>query len=205
MPKPIVALDCDGVMLHYQSVFPAVWKEAFGEDIRVVRPTCYQATDMFGVSFKDAEHERRFYDTFDHRYWGGMTALEGALEACELLCDSGFRLVCVTAMPARYREARSENLQRLGFPIEDVIATGGRSDGDPNANPKLAALQALRPVAFVDDRLDNFEGVGDLTHCAWIDGKHHDCPSAPYVERGWHHSAHGNLLDFAKMMCAERG
>ncbi len=90
----------------------------------------------------------RFRSCFDEVFWGGIPAIEGAVEACQVLTAAGYELVCVTALPEKFRQARQENLRRHGFPIEKVYAVE-HSEG----NPKVQVLNALAPVAFVDDYL----------------------------------------------------
>ena len=73
--------------------------------------------------------------------------------------------MCVTALPEVYRAARQRNLRAHGFPIEVVHATDNVLT---EASPKADTLNALAPVAFVDDYLPYFLGVSPLIHRALV-------------------------------------
>ena len=42
--KPIIALDCDGVLLDYQTTFAQVYEKAFGKQLTLVSPTSYHVS-----------------------------------------------------------------------------------------------------------------------------------------------------------------
>ena len=190
----LLVLDADGVMLDYNAAYPKVWKAAFGEDLVRVRENCYHAHTEYGVELSDPLKKKMFYSAFDDRVWSDMPALAGAVEGAQLLAAAGYRLICVTSMPTRFQGARHQNLQKLGFPIERVIATGRKF----KSNPKLAALAELQPAAFVDDLLHNFDAVPDDVHKALIDYGNVDSPNLGLEDKFSHHSVHGSLLDFAR-------
>jgi hypothetical protein len=39
--KPIIALDCDGVLLDYQTTFPQIYTKTFGKHVTLVSPKAY--------------------------------------------------------------------------------------------------------------------------------------------------------------------
>jgi len=39
--KPIIALDCDGVLLDYNLTFARIYEKTFGKQIQVVKPKSY--------------------------------------------------------------------------------------------------------------------------------------------------------------------
>lgn len=195
--KKFIAIDGDGVLFDYNAVYPLVWRKAFGEELVEVQPNSYHAHNQYGVEFTSKAQEQKFFDAFDEDVWATMPALHGAIEATRMLFSHGYSLVCVSSMPARFTQARMNNLLTLWMPFDRVIATG-RGEGD--GNPKKAVIEALNPTYFVDDLLSNFEGVPSTTHTAWIDYKKMDSPSLDLVSEGWHDSTHGTLLDFAKWL-----
>ena len=66
-------------------------------------------------------------------------AIPGALQACQVSNEAGYRLVCVSALNAKYGQARRKNLSDLGFPIDDVVITDGL---DGKVSPKANAISA---------------------------------------------------------------
>jgi len=174
VPKRLAIVDCDGVCLDYNAVFPEVWLKAFGERLSVVRPDCYHARHRFGIASISPQQHRVFKEHFGAGEWGRMPALPGAVDGCRDLVRAGYEIVCVTAMPAEFQPARLRNLRELGFPIDTVIATG---HAQPGANPKLDIVRALQPELFVDDLASNFRGVPDAVHTALVDQDLWDSPN----------------------------
>ncbi|CAF4840669.1 unnamed protein product [Rotaria sp. Silwood1] len=173
--KPIIALDCDGVLLDDHATFAQVYEKAFGKQLTVVSPKSFRAVDMYGVKFT-SEEENHFYAVWDTEAWRTMPMLDGSLEACHLLHQAGYELVCVTAMSPQFTDHRLENFRSHGFPIDRVISTG--YDGEnPGNNPKKQAIEELHPVVFVDDSRRNFKDIqGVHTRFVFID-KYHDGPN----------------------------
>jgi hypothetical protein len=98
-----------------------------------------------------------------------MPMHEGALQACLLLHQAGYELVCVTTMPARFIDHRLENLRSHGFPIDKVISTV-HDKQNVHYNPKKEAIEELHPVVFVDDIRRNFKDIqGVHTKLIFID------------------------------------
>lgn len=165
MPRPILALDADGVLLDFHLGYAAAWERAFGERPRERDPRAYWPMDRWDVGRLDRAGLDRFKVEFGEHFWATVPAMEGALDACHRLHDAGYELICVSALELRYESARLRNLRDLGFPIERVIATG---NGDGERSPKADALEALRPVAFVDDYLPYLRGVPAEVHTALV-------------------------------------
>jgi FMN phosphatase YigB (HAD superfamily) len=189
----LIALDCDGVLLNYNLVYPAVWKRAFGTELVMRDPRFYHACRVYGVDLSDPQVSARFHAAFDEEVWQSIPAMPGAVQACRDLVRRGHELVCVSSMPREFAPARNKNLQALGFPVQAVVATGhGAVAG---ANPKLEALTRLAPCAFVDDLARNFIGLPREVYKALIEPGHEDSPNVglPRV----HDSAHRSLADFA--------
>lgn len=165
MQNRIIALDADGVLLDYNLAYADAWKKAFGIYPKEVDPNAYWAQDRWDVEQLDGVRLEHFRASFDETFWESLCAMPGAIEACKDLKSAGYLLVCVTALPDRFAAARKRNLQRLGFPIEIVMATGKHAEGK---SPKADALHSLRPVAFVDDYLPYMAGVHPDVHQALI-------------------------------------
>ena len=168
----LIALDADGVLLDYNRQYGAVWARHFGQSPVCTDPRAYHAARYWGVNAPAKGHP--FWDRFDAEGWQDMPAMPGAIEACQGLAAAGHRLVCVTSMPPHRQAHRQANLEALGFPIEQVVATGPVED--KTANPKRAAIEALRPDWFVDDELRKLKDLFGV-RCVLVDPDHSDSPN----------------------------
>ncbi len=117
------------------------------------------------IGLEDDDRLSQLRRAFDDEFWSAIPAIAGAVEACVALAAAGYELVCVTALPEIYRAARERNLQAHCFPIEVVHATDNVLT---EASPKADTLNALKPVAFVDDYLPYFVGVTPSIHRALV-------------------------------------
>jgi phosphoglycolate phosphatase-like HAD superfamily hydrolase len=165
MPRPVIALDADGVLLDFHLGYAGAWQRAFGAWPAERDPQAYWPMDRWDVPRLDATAREHFRSFFDESFWLSVPAIDGALEACHRLAAAGFDLVCVSALEARFEQARLRNLRALGFPIERVLATG---HDDSQRSPKADAIEALQPVAFVDDYLPYLRGVPQHVHTALV-------------------------------------
>lgn len=193
MRKPIIALDADGVLLDYSTAYARAWQHAFGSYPAERDPTAYWPMDRWAVERLSGEHLERFRSCFDDAFWSTIPAIDGAVEACNMMCDSGHAMVCVSAMDARFESARLKNLRDLGFPIERVIATSAAATVE---SPKAHALRELMPAAFVDDYLPYFRGVPGAIHTALIHRQTTGSPNAG-IELSSVKSQHRDLAEFA--------
>jgi phosphoglycolate phosphatase-like HAD superfamily hydrolase len=194
MARPVIALDADGVLLDFHLGYAGAWQRAFGTRPAERDPQAYWPMDRWDVPRLDAaarEHFRRF---FDESFWESVPAIDGALAACEQLVQAGFDLVCVSALEARFEAARLRNLRALGFPIERVVATG---HDNAARSPKADAIEALQPVAFVDDFLPYLRGIPAHVHTALVLRAPHGSPnSGPELVLA--KSQHQDLAQFAR-------
>lgn len=165
MPRPLIALDADGVLVDFHLGYANAWHRAFGDMPRERDPLAYWPFDRWHVDRLDGERLAHFRHHFDVQFWSTLPAIAGALEACHRLHDAGFNLICVSALELQHERARLANLRALNFPIERVIATGNAAS---TRSPKADAIQALSPVAFVDDYLPYMRGVPDHVHRALV-------------------------------------
>jgi phosphoglycolate phosphatase-like HAD superfamily hydrolase len=165
MSKGIIALDADGVLLDYDIAYAGAWHKAFGVYPKERDPLAYWPIDRWEVERLEGERLEQFRRAFDAEFWSSIPPVPGAVEACRALAHAGFELVCVTALPAEFRQAREQNLRAHGFPIDVVHATDNVATP---ASPKADTLNTLRPLAFVDDFLPYFVGVDASIHRALI-------------------------------------
>ncbi|CAF1248900.1 unnamed protein product [Rotaria sordida] len=193
--KPIIALDCDGVLLDYQTTFPQIYRKVFGKQLTLVSPKSYRATTRYGVTFTP-EEKSQFNAAWDVDGWRTMSMHDGALEACHLLDAAGYELVCVTALRACFIEHRLENFRLHGFPIDRIISTRRDIESSDN-NPKKQAIEQLHPIVFVDDKKRNFQDIeGVQTKFVFID---HELENDPHRDANIHYNAkYPSLLAFVK-------
>lgn len=189
-----MALDGDGVLFDYNLAYANAWERAFGVPPRERDPQAYWPMDRWEVERLSAERLEQLRAAFDEHFWATIPAIEGAVEACHLLKQQGYRLVCVTALSAGFAAARQRNLLDLGFPIDTVIATDNVGKG---CSPKADALHALGPVAFVDDYLPYMVGIQANIHRALIQRAANGTPNTGEHLQGVS-STHINLLEFAR-------
>lgn len=160
-----IALDCDGVLLDYNTAYGQAWFTAFGERLVLNNPRSYWPMERWNARRLVSDELEQFRSAFDLEFWTTIPAISGALEACERLVAHGYSLVCVTALPEKFADARAQNLRDLGFPITRVITTGSEVIG---GGPKAQAIADLGPVAFVDDYAPYLVGVDPAVHLALI-------------------------------------
>ncbi|AWV06250.1 HAD family hydrolase [Marilutibacter maris] len=160
-----IALDADGVLLDYSTAYAHAWAKAFGTLPELRDPQAYWPIDRWAVVRLSGERLATFRSAFDEAFWSTIPAIVGAVEACQQLVDAGYRLVCISALDEAYATARQRNLEVLGFPIADVVVTGGEAG---EVSPKAAAVVKLQPLAFVDDYLPYHRGLPTGVHKALI-------------------------------------
>ena len=163
--RPLIALDCDGVLLDFQLGYASAWERAFGHRPLERDPLAYWPMDRWAVERLTPERRPILRAAFDEHFWTTMPPLAGALAACHRLHDAGFELVCVSALDLEFEAARQRNLRNLGFPIERVIATG---NAEGARSPKADAIEALKPIAFVDDYAPYLRGLPADVHTALV-------------------------------------
>lgn len=200
MSAPCIALDADGVLLDYNLAYADAWRRAFGARPNERDPNAYWAFDRWDVKRLEGEALAHFRSCFNEQFWSTVPALPGAIDACHRLRSAGYRLICVTALDARFERARALNLQSLGFPIERVVATGHEVT---DRSPKAEVLSALHPVAFVDDYLPYMQGLPRGLHAALVNREPNGSPNkGPNL--GFVHSEHDDLAQFATWWLAGR-
>jgi len=165
MTKGIIALDADGVLLDYGLAYADAWQRAFGVYPLERDPSAYWPIDRWQVEYLEGDRLEQFRGAFDVDFWASIPPVPGAIEACQALAKAGFELVCVTALPEKFCEAREHNLRAHGFPIDIVHAT---DNVGTLLSPKADILNSLKPAAFVDDFLPYFVGVDARIHRALI-------------------------------------
>jgi len=150
---------------------------------------------VYGIEFTD-EEQIEFEKVWEEDGWRTMPMKDGALEACLLLHQAGYELVCVTAMPERFIEHRLENFRTHGFPIDKVISAS-HSHVNYHSNPKKETIEELHPIVFVDDLRRNFKDIqGVHTKLIFIDHEWHDDPNQH--DNIYYDMKYPSLLHFVK-------
>jgi phosphoglycolate phosphatase-like HAD superfamily hydrolase len=191
--RPLLALDCDGVLLDFQLGYAAAWARAFGHAPAERDPLAYWPMDRWQVERLEPDRRAVFRAAFDEHFWTTMPAIDGALGACQRLHDAGFELVCVSALDLAFEAARLRNLRNLGFPIERVIATG---NAEGARSPKADAIERLDPLAFVDDYAPYMRGLPNHVHTALVLRAPNGSPNVG-LDLALAKSVHSDLAGFA--------
>lgn len=192
----LVALDADGVILDYNQTYAQMFKKAYGIELKVVNPLSYAAFECFAMKKQDPEMVKDFHQRLHHLgMWREMSAFPGALDAVKMMTTKGYRCICVTSMPKQFAHHRLENLQTLGFPINEVIATNHSN----RINPKKSYIEALHPAYFVDDILKNFEDLNVQTELVFLDNGFEDTPNKSQQHQYAHRTVK-SLKEFAQSL-----
>ena len=194
MARPLIALDADGVLLDFHLGYASAWQRAFGQPPAERDPQAYWPMDRWAVERLDAEKRVQFRAAFDTQFWTTVPAIAGAIEACHRLHDAGHELICVSALELEFEAARLRNLRDLGFPIERVIATGNAAG---ERSPKADTIEALQPIAFVDDYIPYMRGVPAHVHTALITRAPNGSPNTG-ADMVLAKSIHDDLAGFAE-------
>ena len=147
MPRPLIALDCDGVLLDFNLGYASAWERAFGNHrSSAIRTPTGRWTA--GRRTPDQRGRARFRAAFDTQFWSTMPPIDGRCRGVPPPARRRPRTGLRLGARPEFQAARLRNLRELGFPIERVIATG---------NAGASAAQGRRdradPAAFVDDYL----------------------------------------------------
>ena len=192
--RALVALDADGVLLDYNLAYAHAWEKAFGRFPAERDPQAYWAMDRWDVQRLEGKALEQFRNAFDADFWSNSPLLPGADAACEILTQSGYELVCVTALADEFHAAREKNLKSLQLPISRVYSV---RHGGGAISPKAQLLFELQPEVFVDDYLPYLQGVDASIHRALIAREPNGSPNQDYPAE-LVSSAHCNLLAFAQ-------
>lgn len=190
--RPLIALDCDGVLLDFHLGYASAWARAFGAPPAERDPLAYWPMDRWKVERLPPERRPLLRAAFDEHFWATLPPIDGALDACHRLHDAGFDLVCVSALDLEFEAARLRNLRQLGFPIHRVIATGHH---EGTRSPKADAIEALDPIAFVDDYILYLRGLPAHVHTALVLRAPNGSPNVG-PDMAWAKSTHDDLAGF---------
>ena len=200
MTRPLIALDADGVLLDFNRAYGVAWQRAFGVHPTERDPLAYWPMDRWDVARLDDAGRDHFRAHFDEQFWSSLHPEPGALDACSRLVAAGFDLVCVSALDLEFGAARLRNLQALGFPIQQVIATG---NAEGPSSPKADAIARLRPIAFVDDYLPYMRGLPAEVHTALVLRAPNGSPNTG-DDMDLAHSTHQDLAAFTTAWLAKK-
>lgn len=191
-----IVLDCDGVILDYNETWGKILSMFLNKEIKP-KNIAYHAYKVFDYQLTPREAEK-FHTLFHEHGWIQMQALEGALEAISILQEKQFEIHLVTSIPQEAHSYRKTNLENLGVLFSSLHTVGFHR----NINPKKEIINQIKPVFFVDDLLQNFEGIENSTSCVLIHIPGEDNPNHTYgkISSLNIHSTHLSLLDFSKSL-----
>ena len=200
MSNFLIALDCDGVLLDFNLAYAAAWQKYTGNFPFERDPDAYWSHERWNVQRLNSDQLNVFRTFFDFDFWSSLPPMNGAVQACHRLRESGYDLVCVSALDVKFVNARLANLKMHGFPIDRVIATGRPSN---LTSPKAEVIHRLIPAAFIDDYLPFLNGISSEIHTGLIlrgpNGSPNTGPGLTSIG-----STHANLRDFSSWWLARR-
>lgn len=161
MHERTAALDVDGVLLDFLGGYEAVGAHVLGRQL-VRRNNAYSLDLRYGLTVAEDQAIRKGLETHAMG-WAGLPALAGAVEAFVALQRLGFSIHLVTAIDVQWRDARLENLRRLGLTPDSIDCVGATQVS------KAQALARLNPVMFVDDRLHLLHDAPFVPNRVWVD------------------------------------
>lgn len=193
----VIAIDGDGVLVDYVQAYRDAWFKWSGELLSGVAPNAYWATERWGARQLEGQELQDFRTYFDSEFWRSIPAMAGAIEACQLLRDAGYTLVCVSAIDEEHAVDRLFNLIAHKMDIKTVVSTGNDWKGQLEVSPKASAINSMMPAAFVDDFAPYLRGLSEDVHKALIESGMHGTPNVGH-DLTLADSVHPSLLDFAK-------
>lgn len=165
MSKGLVVSDVDGVLLDFYAGAARVLEGMLGRPMVQVDPR--PATrHRYGLTDDEYQQMRAVMRTHPHG-WGNLPTLPGAVEAIHRLNRAGHPVTFLSSCGQSLHDLRRANLDRLGLAHCDLICV---EDADKNA--KGVVLDALRPVAFIDDHMKMLAQATAVPTRVWID---HGC------------------------------
>lgn len=177
-PRPIVALDGDMVLLHFNdsvATFLDGRLKNDGSHYNIIKQmdNQFDCTHAYNITKDDVAWVKT-----QPEFWSQCHPIPKADELVSRLFLAGVDVVVVTTMnPAMWRE-RLNNLWDNGIYVNDVIAT--KNFRDPNVpNPKLAIIKQLNPICFVDDLTENLIDLPPNITKIWLDHGYKDRQMTP--------------------------
>ena len=161
MSKHVAALDVDGVLLDCDGAFCTVASHLLQRPLKMLN-NAYDLHIRYGIT------QDEVYEVFEEmkrhpQGWGGMPALQDAINAAKRLQDNGYRVELVTAIPDDLKEMRLICLDAHGF-IPDAIHCAGHHTAS-----KKAIVENMQPVMIVDDRLKHLYDCDKVPYRVWVD------------------------------------
>lgn len=164
-----LAFDADGVILDFVKAFKQAGTEALGRELDGSSPS-YSLCVKFGIT---EDELGKVWESFNASYWHRLEALEGAIEAIDSLQAAGFRnLHVVTAIPDQFRADRHANFESLGFSPEMIHCVLHVSRFS-----KVPPIMALKPLFFVDDRIEHLHSNPQVPLLVHVDYKDEQFPA----------------------------
>jgi FMN phosphatase YigB (HAD superfamily) len=157
-----IVLDVDGVILNFCKKYKEV-AENFLERTLVVDTSKYNLHEFLQVTRED---NHRVWNHFNQiNAWQSIPALPGSEEAIEKINSLNLEVYIVSSVNPAFTDSRLKNLKALGLVPEKIFCVG---DGNSH---KHDYISKIKPLAFVDDRLDHLYRSLEVPHLAWVDNK----------------------------------
>lgn len=156
-----VVLDVDGVVLDCDGGFAAVAVHVLGRPVSKVS-NAYDLRLRYALTQGESD---RVWDAMDDhpRGWRGFDVMPGARRAYFRLRSLGLDIHMVTAIPEARRALREECLERHGMLPDSLQCVGNYGAS------KEEAINSVRPIMVVDDRLWHLHEVPGVPYRVFVD------------------------------------
>lgn len=155
----VIVLDVDGVLLDFNGGFKKTAQNILGKEIFDVKRS-YSLKERYALTEK--EH-KVVWTEMDKRGLGELPMLPNADIAFNMIKEAGFKIHLVTGIWEESKGLRLENLAAYNMYPDGIDCIG---DG---ITRKDSFIQKVKPIAFVDDRLQHINDNLAVPIRCWID------------------------------------
>lgn len=157
-----IVLDTDGVILNFGDNYVSFAEKILGRKLNH-NATKYPLQDLLQVSKEEAEYVWSKFNSMNE--WERIPEYEDTKHAIELINEYKLEVYIVTSIDKEHQASRKKNLNNIGLFPKEIICVGS------NHGHKNKVISEIKPIAFVDDRLDHLYRSQDVEHLVWIDQK----------------------------------
>lgn len=157
-----IVLDTDGVILDFGKYYVNFAEKVLGKKLNH-NNSKYPLRDLLQVSEKEANYVWEQFNKTNQ--WEKIPPFPDIEKAIEIIKHYGLEVYIVTSIDKEHGLARQKSLNSIGLFPKEIICVGS------NHGHKNKIITEIKPIAFVDDRLDHLHRSQDVEHLVWIDQK----------------------------------
>ncbi len=157
MPRKVIGLDFDDVLLHCFKHLVDFHNTKYGTAHKLEEYTSYQPTKLWNCNYEEVM--RRVKEYHESEFAKNVEPIAGAIEAVREL-SKNFDLVIVTMRPPETEPVTRILLEQFP-PVFERVHFIGSWDGLPGAKNKADICKEIGASLFVDDSLHNAEIISN--------------------------------------------